>query len=191
MNPVQNAAILAGGLSSRMGRDKALLEVEGEPLIRRTVQRLEPIFENLIVVTNRAEVGKAAGVKAIADAHASKGPLTGIEAALLHFQQPVFIVACDLPFLNADLIRFQCGLWRSELDAFVAQGDHGLEPLHAIWSNSALTSVQAFLQEERPPSLRRVLGELKVETLGIEDARCFDARLRCFENWNTPDDVKI
>lgn len=174
-----------------MGRDKALLELDGEPLVRRTANRLEPLFERLIVVTSREEVARAARLESVADVQANKGPLAGIEAALAYFEQPTFIVACDLPFLNADLIRFQCGVWRPELDALVAQSNHAVEPLHAVWSNSTLEVLRSLLKEERPPSLRRVLRDLNVATLSIEDARRFDSELRCFENWNTPDDVRI
>ncbi|BCM89870.1 molybdenum cofactor guanylyltransferase [Abditibacteriota bacterium] len=189
MNRIRCAAILAGGLSTRMGRDKALLELEGEPLIRRAARILEPLFERVIVVTNREEVALAAQIPAVADAHANKGPLAGIEAVLSYFGEATFIVACDLPYLNSDFIGFQCQQWRDELDALVAQSDDGLEPLHAIWAPSALPLVRSSLQAERPPSLRRVFGGLKGEVVDVAEARHFDARLRCFENWNTPADV--
>ncbi len=191
MNPVRCAAILAGGLSTRMGRDKALLELEGEPLVRRTARTLEGLFERVIVVTNREEVANAAHLTAVPDAHFQKGPLAGIEAALAHWGEATFVVACDLPYLNPDFIRFQCQQWHENLDALVAQSDDGLEPLHAIWAPSCLPRVRAFLEAERPPSLRRVLAQLNVELLSVEAARRFDSQLRCFENWNRPEDVAV
>ena len=189
MNPVRCAAILAGGLSSRMGREKALLELDGEPLVRRAARTLEPIFKQVIVVTNREEVARGARICAIPDAHAGKGPLAGIEAALSFFGEPTFFVACDAPFLNADFITFQCKQWRDELDALFAQSQNGLEPLHAVWSAGCLPRVRLALEQERPPSLRRVLDGLNTGVLSVEDARRFDSQLAMFENWNTPNDV--
>ncbi|RYG55484.1 molybdenum cofactor guanylyltransferase [bacterium] len=189
MNPVRCAAILAGGLSTRMGRDKALLEIEGEPLVRRTARTLESLFERTIVVTNREEVADAAQLSAISDIHFNKGPLAGIEAALSHFAEATFIVACDLPYLHTEFIQFQCQRWSQELDALVPQSNNGLETLHAIWAPSCLPRVRESLEPERPPSLRRVLSQLNVQIITVEEARHFDTQLRCFENWNTPEDV--
>ncbi len=190
-NPVRCAAILAGGKSSRMGRDKALIELNSEPLVRRTSRVLETIFERVVVVSNSQEVARAGQLARIADAHHSKGPLAGIQAALRHFNEATFIAACDLPFLNADFIRFQSELWRDELDALVPEGANGIEPLHAIWSPSCLPAIEEALGFERPPSLRRVLGDLKMETIAREEVRRFDATFGLFENWNSPDDVRL
>lgn len=174
-----------------MGRDKALLPLDGEPLIRRTARLLEPMFERVVVVSNSEEVAQAARIARLTDAQRDKGPLAGIEAALLHFDEPTFIVACDLPFLNADFIRFQLAKWRDELDALVPQSAHGVEPLHAIWSPSCLPAIQQALRAERPPSLRRVLGELRVEAISSDEVRRFDSTFGLFENWNSPDDVRL
>ena len=190
MNRIRCAAVLAGGLSTRMGRDKALLTVEGEPLVRRTARTLESLFQNVIVVTNRAQVADAAQVPSVGDGHTNKGPLAGIEAALNYFGEATFIVACDLPYLSADLIEFQRQQWNPQWDALVAQSEDGIEPMHAIWAPSALSVVSVALEAPRPPSLRRLLRDLQVGTLTIEQARRFDAHLRCFENWNTPEDVE-
>ncbi len=172
-----------------MGRDKALLLFEGEPLVRRAVRSLEGIFKTVLVVSSSHEVWRKAGAAWISDTYKEKGPLAGIEAALSHVGEPTFFVPCDAPFLNADFIRFQCAAWEDGLDALVAQSESGLEPLHAIWAPSVLPIIVRALREERPPSLRRVLAGLNTRTLGVEDARRFDPALRCFENWNVPEDV--
>lgn len=190
MNPIRCAAILAGGKSSRMGRDKALLELDGESLVRRAARVLTPMFERIVVVSNSEEVAQAARLRRITDATQGKGPLAGIEAALSHFDEPTFLVACDLPFLNADFIEFERGQWRDELDALVPQSPGGAEPLHAVWSPSCLPAIQMALRAERPPSLRRVLEGLRVGTISSEEVRRFDATFRLFENWNSPDDVR-
>jgi len=190
MHPVRCAAILAGGKSSRMGCDKALIQFDGQLLVRRTARVLSGAFEKVVVVSNSEEVAQAARLTRTEDAYADKGPLAGIEAGLSHFQEPAFFVACDLPFLNAEFIAFLREEWRDEWDALVPQSESGDEPLHAIWSPRCLPAIRAALQFERPPSLRLVLEGLRVQTVPVEEARRFDATLAMFENWNRPEDVR-
>lgn len=187
---MQNAAILSGGLSSRMGREKALLEIDNQTLIARSVALLKPIFPDLVVVSSSPAVIEAAQIPAIQDQFPNRGPLGGIHAALCHFKAPTLIVACDMPFLNADFLRFLSENWR-ETDVLVPLGNDGPEPLHAIYAPSCLPVFELFLQTEKPPSLRRVLRELRVENVEIEVARGFDADLRMFENWNTPPEASL
>lgn len=181
---VSCAAILAGGKSSRMGREKALLEIEGEPLIRRTARVLRRVFAQIVVVTNTSEIAEAAALPAIGDLHADKGPLGGIHAALSHYGEPTFVVACDLPFLTVDFLRFLTENFEGE--ALVPRSPQGLEPLHAIYAPGCLPVFERFLQETKVPSLRRVLEQVDARVLESEVASRFGAR---FDNWNTPDDV--
>ena len=181
---IQNAAILAGGKSSRMGREKALIEIENQTLIARSVSVLKPIFAHLAVVSSSPEVIEAAQIPAIADKFEARGPLGGIHAALSHFEAPVLVVACDMPFLNADFLRFLSENWR-DFDVLLPFSENGAEPLHAVYAPSCLPIFERFLESEKPPSLRRVLADLRVENVEIEVARRFDEGLRMFENWNT------
>ena len=190
MNPVRCAAILAGGKSSRMGRDKALIPLDGQSLVSRSARLLETLFERVVVVSNSEPVAQAAGLPRIADAHQNKGPLAGIEAALRHFGEPTLFVACDCPFLNAGFLAFLREGWQGDLDALVPQSDNGIEPLHAIWSPSGLPAIENALEQERPPSLRYVLEGLRVQFVSVEEARRFDDSLSMFENWNAPEDLR-
>ncbi len=103
---VECAAILAGGKSSRMGSEKALLQFESQPLIAHIARILKPIFPRICVVTNSLEVASAAQLPAIRDEFVNRGPLGGIHAALQHFKAPTFVVACDMPFLSAPFIEY-------------------------------------------------------------------------------------
>jgi len=190
MSSVRCAAILAGGKSTRMGRDKALLPLDGLPLVAHSARLLEPLFERVVVVSNSQPVAQAAGLLRIVDTRRDKGPLAGIEAALRYFGEPALFVACDCPFLSADFLAFLRDNWRDELDALVPQSENGQEPLHAIWSPSGLPAIESALDQERVPSLRRVLEGLNVQFVPVEDARRFDSSLSMFENWNAPEDVR-
>src|SRR6185437_8626930 len=76
-----NGYVLAGGKSSRMGRDKAMLELAGKPLVQRAVEKLRRVCAEVFVVGNRPELEAYAPV--VQDLHEECGPLGGIEAALL------------------------------------------------------------------------------------------------------------
>lgn len=192
INEVRCAAILAGGRSSRMGQEKALLPFEGLPLISRTIDCLSPVFERLLVVTANPEVARVAQIPAVADAFTGRGPLGGLHAALVYFQKPTFIVACDMPFLNLDFIghltqRFATAPYSP--DALVPHSANGIEPLHAIYAPSCIAPFEQFLSDKsihKTPSLRFVLSQLDTQFLAPEVAQIYGVN---FENWNTPGDV--
>ena len=189
MPQVQNAAILAGGKSSRMGRDKALLDFNGQPLISHIAQILAPIFDETIVVTSNPKIAEAANLPAVADTFPNRGPLAGIHAALSHYQAPTFVIACDMPHLNADFIRYLI----QDFDgaARVPLSDDGFEPLHAIYAATSRPTFEHYLRiEGKMPPLRRVLEEIGADWVAPEIARGFDSELKMFDNWNTPADVE-
>lgn len=184
----RHAAILAGGQSSRMGRDKALLDFHGAPLVAHIARILAPIFDETIVVTANDKIAQAADLPAVADTFAGRGPLAGIHAALSHYQAPTFVVACDMPYLNADFIRYLC----ADFDgiARVPLSNNGFEPLHAIYAATSRPTFENYLRiEGKMPPLRRVLEEIGAHFIAPEIAQSFDENLKMFENWNTPADV--
>ncbi len=95
--------VLAGGKSSRMGQDKALLELAGKPLVLRAVEKLRRVCAEVAIVGNRAELGIYAPL--VRDLHEGCGPLGGIEAALLHSAKDWnLFMAVDMPFLPAEFL---------------------------------------------------------------------------------------
>lgn len=186
---IRHAAIIAGGASRRMGRNKALLEVEGEPLVARVAAVARAVFPEVFVVTSSPEIAAAARLPAVPDIFPGKGPLAGIHAALRHANAPVFCCACDMPFLDAAYIRFLCEQL-GNYDAVVPRIHGYSEPLHAIYTPACLPVMETVLQGKVGP-VDNVLRQLRVLFVDEEEARRFDAELRMFENWNTPDDVKL
>ena len=185
---IPRAAILAGGQSSRMGRDKALLPFNDAPLIAHIAQVLAPIFPEIIVVTANPAIARAAGLPGVPDTFPARGPLGGIHAALSHFEAPTFVVACDMPHLNADFIRFLCADFNGI--ARVPLSDDGFEPLHAVYAATAAASFENYLRTEgKMPPLRRVLTEIGATWIEPEVARSFDPDLKMFDNWNVPADI--
>ena len=185
---VTRAAILAGGRSSRMGRDKALLPFNNQPLVAHIAQILAPIFDEVIVVTTNPQIAEAADLPAVADTFLARGPLGGIHAALSHFGAPTFVVACDMPHLNAAFIRHLTEDFEGA--ARVPLSNDGFEPLHAIYAPACLPTFERYLQlEGKMPSMRRVLEKVGASWITPEIARSFDGELKMFDNWNTPADV--
>ena len=189
MLPVQRATILAGGKSSRMGCDKALLPFGNQTLIAHIAQILRPIFPEILVVTSNIQIARAADLPSVADRFPGRGPLAGIHAALLHFEAPIFVVACDMPFLNADFIRLLIREFDGAARVPLSQG--GFEPLHAVYAPACLPPFERHLRgAEKLPPLRRVLEEVGAHWVSAEVARRFDSDLKMFGNWNTPEAIE-
>ncbi|MEH7415946.1 molybdenum cofactor guanylyltransferase [Neobacillus drentensis] len=98
------AIILAGGKSSRMGTNKALLKINEKMNIERIVDQLKFLFDDIILVTNNSEQYEFLGVRMVPDQYPGMGPLAGVHAGLTASEYDVnFIVACDMPFVSGEL----------------------------------------------------------------------------------------
>lgn len=190
LTPNLTIVIQAGGQSSRMGQDKALMPFLGRPLIARMVERLRSPGVSLWVVTNQPEAYAFLGVPLAADRVQGLGPLGGLLTALETASSDlVGVVACDMPFINLALLLAQARLLiDEEVDVVVPRSPEGLEPLHAVYRRSAcLPAVQMALETGK----RRMIGwfeAVKVRELQAEEIAVYDPHLRSFVNVNTPDE---
>jgi molybdopterin-guanine dinucleotide biosynthesis protein A len=136
--------VLAGGKSRRMGRDKAALEFDGQPLAERCVAVLRVCFSEVMVVREDDTPGL--------------GPIGGLLTALRRAPE-IFVVACDMPFLDAALIREMA----AQLPGFDAVAIPG-EPLHAAYSARIVPVIEAQIVTG-DYSLRRLLAKISVKTV--------------------------
>ncbi|MEO6911683.1 MAG: molybdenum cofactor guanylyltransferase [Edaphobacter sp.] len=114
-----NGYVLAGGKSSRMGRDKALLELAGKPLILRAVEKLQRVGMDVYVLSNRPELGAYAPL--VRDLHKGCGPLGGVEAALFHSTKAWnLFMAVDMPFLPSGFLSAWMRMVVGQVSARVA-----------------------------------------------------------------------
>lgn len=185
---IEHAAIIAGGASRRMGQTKALMQIEGEPLIARVAEVVRGVLPELVVVTSSPDIAAAANAPATPDVFPGKGPLAGIHAAIKYANAPIFCCACDMPHLNADFIRYLCERLE-DYDAVVPRVGVYDEPLHSIYAPSCLPAIEAELQGEVGP-VDNIFKQLRVLFVDAAEARRFDAELRMFDNWNTPEDTR-
>lgn len=182
--------VLAGGRSTRMGRDKAALLLGGEPLVRRVVERLRRALAE-VIVAGPPEVGALVpGVRVVPDLQAGQGPLAGIGAAMRAIQTPwAFVVACDMPFVEPALVRAMLALALTppQVDALVPRSVRGTEQLHALYARTCLPALESQLAAG-DLALHHMLDILRVREMPWSEAARYDpAGLSAF-NMNTPEE---
>ncbi|MEO6158302.1 MAG: molybdenum cofactor guanylyltransferase [Ilumatobacteraceae bacterium] len=175
-------AVLCGGASSRMGRDKSLVAVGGEAMAARVAGVLRSAGCHPVVAVGGDETGLvAAGLEVVADRYRGGGPLGGIITALGTFSESadaVVVTACDMPSLDPVTVLALCAAL-GDSDAAVAVADR-LEPLCAVWSVLALATLeQLYAGGER--AVHRALRQLHVVRV--------DVALGAVHNVNRPSDL--
>ncbi len=203
--------ILSGGNNSRIGVEKSFLKVAGRPVIERILDVLEPLFKDIIIVTNSPGLYLQYGVKITTDVLRGKGPLGGIYSGLLYSNSPYSMCfACDMPFLNRDLIAYMKEqvknadilIPRSEIDrqqftfgrikADNLDVNHslmvGLQPLHAIYSRKCV-SLMGILLKNGDLRMSNLLSVVKVRYVSERETRKFDPHSIAFYNINIKEDL--
>lgn len=185
--------ILAGGGSRRMGENKAAMLFAGEPLLRRVARRLSGVADEMLVIGPDALQALVPGVRVVPDLVASVGPLSGLYTALRSAPGArVFLVACDMPFVQPALARAMLATSAAHQDAgAVALGEGNssqrVQPLHAAYSPASLPVVERALASD-DHSLRSLLARLPLVTMDPETVRREDPRGLSAFNVNTPGD---
>lgn len=146
---VKTGAILAGGKSSRMGQDKALLPLRGQPMIRHIATTMQSVVPSLCIVSDHAESFRFLNLPVIPDLVRDAGPMGGIHAALTHLDAPAILISgCDTPFLTAPLFRHLLETPHGA-PALIARAADGLHPLCGIYHREALPLIKQFLAAGR------------------------------------------
>lgn len=184
------AAILAGGENMRMPVLKAFIEVNGQKIIEKNLGVMKKLFEEVFIVTNQPEAYSYLGVPLLGDIYDIRGPMTGIFTALLNSpEQWVFVSACDMPFINIDLINHMSDQRRGS-DAVVPMLQRKAEPLFSFYSKRLLTSMEkAVLGDNK--SLKDFLDMKRVQYIPMNQIKKFDPEAASFINLNTPQDVGL
>lgn len=193
-----SAAILAGGQSRRMGEDKALIEVDGRPMVEYVIDAARQVAdETFIVASDRPEYERF-GCRVVPDRLPRSGSLGGIFTALSEaMNDRCLVLACDMPFVNVDLLRLMADQ-ATGCDALVPslsadRSDQGgaetLETLHAIYAKSCLPAIERQLDA----GVYKVIGfftEVNVRKLPEDEIRAIDSELLSFFNTNTPEEFQ-
>lgn len=191
-------AILAGGRNSRYGSHKALAEVGGERIVLRVRAALEAVAEPVVLVANEPGVYAPLGLPMRPDARAGLGPLGGIHTALLWAREldaPAAVaVACDMPFVPAELLRWLAAAARetgdgAPPDVVVPESTsrRGMEPLCALYTVRCLEAIESRADAG---DLRMVgfFDDVLVRRLPLEQVRRLGDPEVLFMNVNTPEE---
>ena len=187
------AVVLAGGMSRRLGRNKALEPFRGEPLIRRVIRRMSQVASNIIVVANDnervAELDLPDSVTPVIDEYPGKGSLggiyTGLRAAPTEW---VIFCACDMPFPSPRLYRALLSK-RESNDAVVPVVDGRPEPIHAAYSRACLEPIRVKLAADRL-KISGFFHDVSVHYFTEDRVRETDPDLLSFFNINTQQDLE-
>jgi molybdenum cofactor guanylyltransferase len=176
-----SAAILAGGASSRMGRDKSLLLVDGKPLVQRVRDQLSRRFDDILISTNEAEKYAFLDARTVPDLVPGHGPLMGIRSAVDAARYDrVFVTACDIPVIDGDTVERMLAL-AEDCDCVVPRSRLGLEPLFAVYRKSTIPAMCDVLDSgER--RIRAVFPRVRTHGFDLGPSRWY-------RNLNTNEDV--
>lgn len=189
MKPL-DGVVLAGGSSRRLGRDKAMLRFGGAPLLKIVVDRITHVCDHVVVAVDQPERYQELRLpaKLVADAAPGLGPISGLQSGLQACDaEHVLVVACDLPFLNVELLRFMADLPRS-YQALVPWSEDRWQPLCAIYARSCLKVVDAMVSAGGG-SMHKLLDQLDVRRPDEEEIRRLDPQRLSFLNLNERSDL--
>lgn len=188
MNDV-SIAVLAGGQSRRMGTDKSFVPVDGQAMIERVLAQVRLLDLPVFIVANQPERYAQFSVPVVVDVVPGKGSLGGIYSALYHSPSAYTLcVACDMPFLQPELLRHLIGL-RMDYDAVVPEMNRRLQPLHAIYSKTCLPPLRDLIAQNHL-AIYGLYQHISTRVVSQSTLMRFDDALRSFTNVNTPDDLK-
>jgi molybdopterin-guanine dinucleotide biosynthesis protein A len=188
-----SGAVMAGGVSRRLGRDKALERIGGKPLIERVLDALAPLTTEILVVLASPEQAEAlllpTSVRVLTDVYPGRGSLGGIFTGLEASGEPWSLaVACDMPFLNAELLRYVIEA-SAGVDAVIPRLGGRPEPLHALYSKACLAPMERMLQAGQL-KIAPLFDAVKVRYLDDETIDRIDPKHLSFFNINTQADLE-
>ena len=197
--------ILAGGENKRMPVLKAFIKINGEKIIERNLKIMRQLFKEIFIVTNQPELYLYLKTHLLGDVYDIRGPMTGIFTSLLNSSNRwVFVSACDMPFINKQLIKYMASK-RDNYDAVVPKynennppqspftkggrrGDY-TEPLFAFYSKQLMPSMEKAIFSNKIGS-KDFLRDKRVEYIFNREIKGIDAKAMSFINLNTLKELK-
>lgn len=193
MNTPFATALLAGGRSTRMKQDKALLHWHGQYLWQTQLHKLQSIGASRVLLSCRHEqplfVNPGDGVETLHDPeNADDGPLGAITRCLEHVQMPLLVLAVDMPWMTAAFLRGQLGKHDNAEQGWFFRGPHGDEALAGMYVPAMLPQMRQALSEKNL-KLQHVI-ESCVHAGSAVTNQMDDSQAAFFHNVNTPADLK-
>lgn len=205
MNEVTTSGIiLAGGRSRRMGVDKAFIRLEGKTLIEIVIHALRSVCDEILIVADDQERFVALDAILLRDTQQNTGPLAGLHAGLTNMQSELgIVVAVDMPFLNAALLRAMLAVaegWdavvpapssdeHKRVDTRMRAKDLNIHPLHAVYRRTCLPAITDAI-ESGERRLNAFFADINVRYLSRSEMHAVDPEMRSLININTPQELE-
>lgn len=186
-----SGVLLAGGKSRRMGEDKRYLAVGEQTLLERGLEVFQSIFQEVLVVIAQDSPPLGVDARVVRDLVPDCGSLGGLYSGLMQATTPwVFVVACDMPFLNQAAIA-QFTSRRTTADIVMAKLDARLQPMHAIYSKQCLPVLEQMIRA-RQLKIQEMVSQssLRIRYVTEADLLTIDPSWRSFYNVNTLADLE-
>ena len=186
-------AILAGGKSSRMGQNKALLHIGEYPIIEHVINTANLLSPSeLLIVTHSPQDYEHLGYRMVADTVKNQGAIGGIISALHHSQtDTILTLACDIPFVHPDLLKMLVDEFqKGDYQAVIPTVEGYPQGVLAIYHRDCLPYFESAIQNDQR-KLKTIFNRLEgVKYLDESHWQSIDPQGRSFINVNTPDDLK-
>lgn len=182
--------VLCGGQSRRMGKNKALIKINGVTIIERVIQELKKISKNIVVVVDKrakyAQITKYEGVKIFEDENRDVGPVEGMRIGLKHIdKQSAFICACDMPFIQGDCVKELYGYKTEDIYCVVPFANGKLHPLHGIYDKKTYELLSDMVKTDKK-KIAYLFDRAKTKI--VKD---YDCNLKLsLTNINNPEDLE-
>ena len=188
MNSDVSVTVLAGGQSRRMGADKSFVQLHDRPLIEHVIERVSALGLPVTIIANHRERYLPFGFPVYADVLPGKGSLGGIYTAL-HYSPTRYVlcVACDMPFLQPELLSHLISL-RDGYCAVVPLVNGERQALHAVYRRDCMRLIEKPLERDEL-AIHKLFGRIKTRVVSQASIAGFDPDFRSFINLNTPGDV--
>ncbi len=181
--------ILAGGASSRMGQNKAIIELDGQPLVARVVQALRPLSDDILIVANDPLPFRFLNLPIIPDIASGYGPLMGLYSGLMAASGDLAVaLAVDMPFLTSEFLQML--LARAPgYDVVIPETDGRLHPLCAVYRRATcLPAIEQAITRGQ----RRLIAfhpQVNVRLVDEDELRAVSPDLLALSNVNTPQEL--
>lgn len=165
------AIIMAGGESTRLGQDKSMLDVAGQPMIKHIYDQLRPHFNQILISANDISKYSFVGAEVVADRIAGQGPLMGIASVMeASANEMNFVIACDIPQVDTFLMRRMLRECRDCDGAVPRLGGYCYEPLFAVYRKSMLAAMNKLLASGKR-KIDEVYKHCRISYIDIADSQ--------------------
>lgn len=181
-------AVLAGGKSRRMGFNKALIKINNETIIERSLALFKGVFDDTFIVANGLLGYESLNTLAVSDIFKGAGSLGGIYTALFHSTTDhTFVAACDMPYMNKQVIKRILDSYR-EAEAIVPFINEKFHPLHAVYHRRCMKPIEAMIKDGNL-RINDLLNKIHVKKLVEADFHGLPVGLSV-ENINTKEELE-